>query len=86
MRDLEDAVQLKSMLIGLLSNCTSFLTLLSCQMFSYFELLDKVCEDFRPVLKSFAKPPLVLEPNDFDIRTEWNQEHYMTREGLCGLF
>lgn len=70
MRDLEDAVQLKSMLIGLLSNCTSFLTLLSCQMFSYFELLDKVCEDFRPVLKSFAKPLLVLEPNDFDIRTE----------------
>ena len=59
MRDLEAAVQLKYMLIRLLPNYTSFLTLLSCQTFSYFELHAKVCEDFRSVLKSFAKPPLM---------------------------
>lgn len=57
MRDLEAAVQLKYMLIRLLPNYTSFLTLLSCQMFSSFELHATVCEDFRLVLKSFAKPP-----------------------------
>lgn len=70
MRDLEAAVHLKSMLVRLLPNYTSFLTLLSCQMFSSFELLAKVCEDFRPVPTSFAKPPLVLEANDLDIITE----------------
>lgn len=57
-RDLEAAVQLKYMLIRLLSNYTSFLTLLSCQRFSSFELHAKAHEDFRLVLKSFARPPL----------------------------
>lgn len=60
MRDLEAAVQLKYMLIRLLPNYTSFLTLLSCQMFSSFELHAKAREDFRLVLKSFAKPPSML--------------------------
>lgn len=39
-------------------------------MFSSFELLAKVCEDFRPVPTSFAKSPHVLGANDLDIRTE----------------
>lgn len=55
MRDLEAAVQLKGMFIRLLHNHTSFLTLLSCQMLSSFELHAKACEDFRLILKSFAK-------------------------------
>lgn len=59
MRELDAAVQLKYMLISLLPNYTSFLKLLSCQMFSCFELSAKVWENFRPVLKSFANPPPV---------------------------
>lgn len=59
MRELDAAVQLKYMLIRLLPNYTSFLKLLSCQMFSCFELHAKVWENFRPVLKSFANPPPV---------------------------
>lgn len=70
MRDLEAAVHTKSMLIRLLPNYTSFLTLLSCQMFSSFELFAKVCEDFRPAPTTFAKSPHVLGANDLDIRTE----------------
>lgn len=70
MRDLQAAVHLKSMLIRLLPNYTSFLTLLSYQMFSSFEILAKVCEDFRPVPTSFAKSSYVFGANDLDIRME----------------
>lgn len=77
MRNLEAAVHSKSMLIRMLPNYTSFLTLLSCQMFSCFEILAKVCEDFRPVPTSFAKSPHVFGANDLDIRTEQNKKHYI---------
>lgn len=77
MRDLEAAVRSKSMLTRLLPNYTSFLTLLSCQIFSSFEILAKVCEDFRPVLTFFAKSPYLLGTNDLDIRTELNKKHYI---------
>lgn len=74
MRDLEAAVHPKPMLVRLLPNYTSFLILLSCQMFPSFELLAKVCEDFRPVPTSSAKSPHVLGANDLDIRTEQNKK------------